>query len=401
MEKSFTYKAVTPAGETVSGSRRGAHSAEIFQGLKAEGFLVLSVEEAQKGRQFSFAMPAFGRKNSTSQFTGEMATLFESGFTLEQSIKLLRKSSSGEFQPVVDDIYASIREGLRLSQVLARHPEYFSKFYLGMIQAGEEGGNLPEVFQLLSDYLENSTALRADILSALAYPCIIAIVGVVSVLVLVLFVIPKFTVIFDDIGAELPLPMQIISGLSGFAASYGWLLVPVGGVIFILVKRGLKNPALRARVERKILGLPLVGEIIIQQQISKMTRALGSLLDGGVELLRAVAIVDGVIDNSYFSKIIQLIKQKSREGGQIWQAVDGLSLFPVKYLQLIKVGEHSSRLPDMLLRVADLAEKEVNTKLKFAAALFEPLVILCMGILIGGVVLTMLLTIFSINDIAM
>jgi len=395
----FEYRVVSPSGEIVKSSRNSPTKESLARELRKEGCLVLGVKSEKQGR-LSSLKTKWRVKREVRSFTEEMSVLLGSGFTLENSISILRDSASAHFKEVLEGIFSNIREGQSMTRALERHHEHFSRFYVGMIQAGEEGGDLPRVFRQLADYQENAARIRSDILSAIIYPAILFIVGMISILVLMLYIIPKFSSIFSEMGVVTPLSTRILTGLSNLIISFGWIGAGLGIAAFIFFKNRLRDTSFRLAFDRKRLNMPILGELFLKREIARFARGLGSLLSEGVDILRAIDIMKNLLPNQYFREITERVKRDIREGGYLSVALKESSVVPEKHIQLIKVGEHTGRLGEMLLRVADISERELNEKVKRAVVLIEPAVILLMGVVIGSVVVSMLLAIFSINDVA-
>ena len=393
------FKAISPSGEIVESSRNTLSKEDLISELRREGYLVVSVNAGRSAGLPSVKM-AGRAKEDLKAFTEEMSILLKSGFTLEVALSVMRSSAALHFGDILEEILSRVREGESLSEALEKHPRHFSKFYDGLVRAGEEGGDLPRVFQDLSDYQERVARIRSEILSAVMYPMVLLVVGIVSVLVLILYIVPKFSAVFSQMGMITPLATRILLAVGNLVVSLGWI-VPVGGIgVFFLLKTKLRDPSFRRVFDKKTLGAPIVGDLFLKRNIALFARGLGSLLRGGVELLRAVDIMRGVLPNSQFGMIAEQMKSDVREGEYPSLALETSGLIPEKYIRLIKVGEQSGRLAEMLLRVAEISEKELNRKLQRAIVLIEPAVILALGLIIGSVVISMLLAIFSINEVA-
>ena len=329
-----------------------------------------------------------------------MSVLLESGLTLEQSISILNDSASSYLRDILEGVFSNIREGCALSQALETFPKYFSGFYVGMVRAGEEGGDLPRVFKELADYQDNAAKIESDILSALIYPAILLIIGLISILILVLYIIPKFSSIFSEMGVVTPVAMQILTALSDLILSFWWIGAGLGIAGIIFFKKKLKDISFRLFFDRKKLKIPVFGELFLKMEIARFSRGLGFLLSGGVNLLRAIDIVKDMLPNRYFREMMENVKRSVKDGRDITAPLKESTLVQEKYLQLIKVGAHTGRLGEMLLRVADISERELREKIRRAVILIEPAMILLLGIIIGSVVIPMLMAIFSLNDVA-
>ena len=268
-----------------------------------------------------------------------------------------------------------------------------------MAKAGEVGGALEEMLGRLVLYLSTSEDLRSYIVGAMIYPVLLSVVGVASVTILTLFVVPRFSSIFEDMGVPLPLPMAILSGLSSFLSQFWWLVIAVIIIVSIYFKRFLESEEGRLKWDRWMLRIPLLGVVLRKIEVSRFSRTLGTLLHGGVPLLQSMNIVRDIIGNRSISRTIEPIRNGIKKGEGMAQPMKQSGVFPPLALHLIEVGEESGKLDIMLTQVAEVYDADVRTSIKNLIAFFEPALILLMGIIIGTIVVSMLMAIFSINDI--
>jgi general secretion pathway protein F len=300
---------------------------------------------------------------------------------------------------VIQDVLKEVKGGKSFSEALGKYPEVFPKVYANMIKAGEVGGALEEVLGRLVSFLETSENLRSYIVGAMIYPVLLSVVGVASVTILTMFVVPRFAAIFQDMGVPLPLPMAILKGLSDFLTGYWWLVLISGALVSFYVHRFRSSPEGRLQLDRWLLRLPLVGAVLRKVEVARFSRTLGTLLHGGVPLLQGLTIVREVVGNQGIATMIDPIRNGIKKGEGIAQPMKQSGVFPPLAMHLIEVGEESGKLDTMLVQVADVYDNEVRTGVKNLIAFFEPALILVMGIIIGTIVVSMLLAIFSINDI--
>jgi len=278
------------------------------------------------------------------------------------------------------------------------HPEAFSKFYVNMVRAGEAGGVLGTVLERLGEFLETSQELKDYIRSAMVYPLFLLFVGGISVIILLVFVIPKFSVIFADMRQAIPLSTRILLGMSSFLKSFWWLILPAAGGALFAFKRYADTPAGKQRLDRFSLRAPLTGDLIRKIEVARFSRTLGTLMGSGVPILRALELVRDIISNTVIAGALETVRERVKEGERLSKPLEDTQVFPSLAVQMITVGEESGKLDEMLVRVAQNYEKTVRNTVKRLISLLEPAMILVMGIVVGFIVISMLMAIFSMNE---
>ncbi len=340
------------------------------------------------------------RRKDLLVFTQELHTLVRAGFPLDRSLAVLGQlAESPAMSEIIQDVLKEVKGGKSFSEALAKHPQVFPKVYINMVKAGEAGGVLEEILGRLATYLVSSDDLRSYILGALIYPVLLSAVAVVSITILTLFVVPRFTAIFQDMGVALPLPMAILKGLSSFLTGYWWLVLIALFLCGYWFKRFRESEQGRLKWDRWLLRIPLVGLVLRKVEVARFARSLGTLLHGGVPLLQAMTIVREILGNRSIAAAIEPIRNGIKKGEGIAQPMKQSGVFPPLAMHLIEVGEESGKLDSMLIQVGDVYDVEVRNSIKNLIAFFEPALILLMGIVIGTIVVSMLMAIFSINDI--
>jgi len=275
----------------------------------------------------------------------------------------------------------------------------FPKVYVNMVHAGEVGGVLEEILGRLTVFLETSENLRSYVIGALIYPALLSVVAVASVTIMTLFVIPRFAGVFQDMGVPLPLPMAMLKGLSDFLAGYWWLILVSAILVGVYLKRYRTSPEGRLQWDRWLLRLPLWGPVVRKVEVARFSRTLGTLLHSGVPLLQGMNIVREILSNQGIATTIEPIRNGIKKGEGIAQPMKQSGVFPPLAMHLIEVGEESGKLDTMLIQVAEVYDTEVRTSIKNLISFFEPALILVMGIVIGTMVISMLMAIFSINEV--
>ncbi|MFQ5682176.1 MAG: type II secretion system F family protein [Candidatus Binatia bacterium] len=401
----FEYRAADHSGKLVEGVMEAEAEHGVVSRLHTMGLIPLKIAlpgEAATALQSSFAF--FLRKKVTQQellnFTRELSTLIGAGLPLDRALSILSNLvAKEEFKRVVSLLLEGVRAGRPLAVSMADHPEVFPRLYVNMIRAGESGGILEKVLHYLVDYIERSLELREDLKSALTYPVLLTTVAGLSLMVLFVYVIPKFSVIFKDVNEALPWMTTLLIEFSDGLSHHGWVILlllivgAAGGTFYIRTGEG------RLRWDRWRLNLWVLGDLLRKLEVARFTRTLAALLKGGVPLLEAMGTVQGVVGNRLVAGAIAQVQNRVREGKGIAGPLAESRLFPALALHMIAVGEETGRLEGMLTNVADYYDQEVKRTTKRLTTLLEPVLILGMGLVVGVVVISMLLAIFSINDL--
>ncbi|HLG22493.1 MAG TPA: type II secretion system inner membrane protein GspF, partial [Candidatus Manganitrophaceae bacterium] len=336
----------------------------------------------------------------TAVMTRQLATLLGAGISLMEALTALTEQTEKQVaKKVWVDVREGVKEGNALADALGRHPHVFSSLYRQMVRAGEASGTLDRILARLADYLENQARLRNKIFSILTYPILMLAVSAVILIFLVTFVVPKVTAIFSDLKQALPLPTVILLGLSGFLRHYGWMLLIVGGVGALALKRRIATPAGRERYDRWLLRAPLIGRVAKIMAISRFSRTLATLLASGVPLLTALEIVQQVVGNKVLEKAIREARGNIREGESIAEPLKRSGIFPALVTHMIAIGEKSGQLEGMLEKVSEAYDNEAETAVTGLTSLLAPMMILGMGLIVLFIVLAILLPIFEISQI--
>ena len=333
-------------------------------------------------------------------FTQDLAALLSAGLPLDRALEILIEANSNTpFGETISDILHSVQKGHYLSDALSQHPHIFNHFYTNMVKAGEAGGVLDDVLERLGSFLESSQELKDYIKSALLYPSFLLGVGTLSIVVLLTFVIPKFSLIFNDMGRSIPLATQLLLSFSTVLKNWWWLIAAVLAVIFFLFKRYTETESGRYLYDTWKLRMPVLGDLIRKIETARFSRTLGTLVHSGVPILQALELVKDIISNKVIADSLDTVHSRVKEGEKLAGPLSAVGIFPPMAIQMITVGEETGRLNVMLLRVADNYEKVVRNLIKKCITMIEPVMILSMGILIGFIVITMLMAIFSMNDL--
>ena len=392
----FSYTATTMEGSIVEGVIEAPEEKSAVEKLKNTGVIPLKLAAPREETPRRFWRRS--AKGDVLTFTTEMSALLSAGLPLDRSLNILSDiSENKEMKSIVQSILKSIREGSAFSDALQRHPKIFSKLYISMIRAGEVGGVLDVVLDKLGEFLETSKELKDHVVSAMIYPTILVLTGGASIIVLLTFVLPRFSVIFSELGSALPLPTQILLTLSNGLKSYWYIALAIVIGVWAFLRRYVRSESGRYRWDA--LKLRMVGDVTRRLETARFCRTLGTLLKSGVPLLQALTNAKEVLGNQVIASAIDRVSKGTKEGKGIAAPLSEAHVFPPLALSMIKVGEETGQLDTMLLKVATTYEKSLREALKRFLSMLEPLMILTMGLIIGFIVVSMLMAIFSITDL--
>ena len=402
----FRYKAVTPEGKVVEGTLEAVDQEAVLARLQEQGQLPIKVFPGEEtGGLLSREIRLPWQRKKVPQkdlliFTQELSTLVKAGLTLDRSLSVLSDLTENAYlAEVVGELLREIKGGKALSEALSTYPQVFPKVYVNMVRAGEVGGALDQILERLEEYLEGADELRSYLISSMIYPCILVVVAIGSIIIMMTVVIPQFADIFENAGAPVPLPMKVLLVLSGFLTGFWWLiLLVIGGGAYWIYSR-LKTEEGRLNWDRQLLKLPVVGSVLQKLEVSRFSRTLGTLLQSSVPLIQSINLVKEIVENQAIASTMESIKSGVKKGEGLTRPIREAEIFPPFALHLLAVGEETGRLDDMLLQIADSYDRDLKRSLQRLVALLEPAIILVMGLIIGVMVVSMLYSIFSINDV--
>lgn len=398
----FAYRAADRRGQTVDGVMEASDARAVIERLHREAYFPVKVTPQGERRSWRDLRLSRGfRARDLLALTQQLATLAEAGMPLDRALSILEElAPNARVKTVVADLLHSVRGGSSLSDALAKHhPRPFSRLYINMVRAGEKGGVLEATLRRLAEFQEARHAFAEAIISALIYPVVITTVGAGAIVFLITFVIPRFATIFADMGQAIPLPTQILLSTSLAVQSYWWvgLLVLFGAILAWRIWTGTAEG--RLQWDRIVLRLPMVGTIMIKVETARFTRTLGTMLRSGVPVLGALTVVGDIMMNQVVGRAVQRLSDTVKRGGTIAAAMKEHTPFPPLAIHMVRVGEETGRLEDMLLKTAETVEGDVRSELRRMIGLLEPAIILAMGAVVAFIVVAMLLAIFSINEI--
>ncbi|SDS40024.1 type II secretion system F family protein [Pseudomonas oryzae] len=401
----FHYRAVSDDGEVQTGYLDADDEQSVLLQLRAKGLIPIEIATRQ-GWQALLQVDVnelLGKTRTRKlvlHFTQNLASLLHSGVALDRSLDImLRVNPDQQMQQLIAPIQEGVRRGTSLSRVMGERPDLFSGFYISMIQASEVSGNLAEGLANLAYYMERSKTLHDRLVSALIYPVILLGVSVTSLLIILVYVIPQFRQLFDDMGASLPLSTQIVIGAAEGIRTFGpWLLLALLGA-GVAWRQLLRQPEYRKKWDRLQLRLPLVGGLLQRVETARFARSLGSLLTGGVALLQGLSIARQTIGNQLLAEQVGIAAEGLKQGRQLAPPLLASGMFPSLAMQMIQVGEETGHLDEMLMKVADTYDREVENAIQRLLAVLEPLLIVGLGVLIAGIILSVLVAIMSITEL--
>jgi general secretion pathway protein F len=392
----FSYRATTLEGAIIEGVIEAVDEKTAIDRLKNTGIIPLKIAAPKEGIKKRLTLRS--SKNDLLTFTTELSALLSAGLPIDRSLNILSEiSESREMRDIIQSILRSIREGSSFSDAMSKHPKLFPRLYVSMIRAGEAGGVMDVVLDKLNEFLESTKELKEHVFSAMIYPIILSVAGGISIIILLTYVLPKFSSIFDELGGSLPLSTQIILTFSNALKSYWWAVLAsiIAGWMFF--KNYIKSDT--GKYKWDSFKLKLMGDVIRKLETARFCRTLGTLLRSGVPLLQALNNSKDVISNQVIASAINDVLKGAKEGKGITIPLSNANIFPPLALSMIKVGEETGQLDTMLMKVASTYERGLKVAVKRLMGLFEPVLILIMGLIIGFIVISMLTAIFSMTEL--
>ncbi len=399
----FYYKAVGKNSAVMEGSLESADEKGVARTLQGMGMIPLQISTQKSSSGLTLNWNFRWRQVSQREvmfFTQELSTLVTAGLPLDRSLSICRQlSARPSVQNMVDDLLQGLKGGKSFADSLVAHPKAFSRLYVNMVRAGEAGGSLPQVLERLVEFQQSADELRSYLISSLIYPSLLTTVGIGSVIILLNFVIPKFASVFQDAGRDLPLPTQILLSVSEFTKTYWWAFL----MGIVLLGMGFRQFIATANGRRKWDGfklrLPVLGTVLRKIEVARLARTLGTLVHNAVPLVQSLGIVREISGNVLVAAALADVSEGVKKGEGLAKPMEKAKVFPPLAIHLLEVGEETGRLDAMLLELARIYDKDVRSAIKNLIALFEPVMILAMGVLVGIIIISMLLAIVSINDV--
>jgi len=394
-EFTFLWEGRDRGGKTVRGEMRAGGEAVVNSTLRRQGILVTRI---QKRRYRT------GRKvtdKDITLFTRQLSTMLRAGVPLLQAFDIVAKgSANGSVAKLFTDIKGDVETGTALSQAFRKYPLYFDSLFCNLVGAGEQAGILDDLLDRLATYKEKMQAIKGQIKSALFYPTAVLVVAAVVVTVIMLFVIPAFKSVFESFGAGLPAPTMMIIAMSDFLVAYWYLLFgAIGGFFYFFMQAWRRSPRMQAAMDRALLKAPIFGDVIRKATIARWLRTLSTMFAAGVPLVEALDSVGGASGNWVYLMATKKIQQEVATGTSLTVSMQNADVFPNMVLQMSAIGEESGSLDSMLGKAADIFEREVDEAVASLSSLLEPLIMVVLGVLIGGLVVAMYLPIFKLGQV--
>ncbi len=403
----YRYKAVDASGHLHQGQMEESSADAVIRQLQATGHIPIQADEVRAGLSFAgIRLGSVLRRRrvvghrDVSAFTQAMASMLGAGIPLDRAFDImLQIEDEPRLRSLIGDLQQAIREGASFSTALEQQQGMFSKFYISLIRTAEAGGELERGLSRLLDYLENRKQLQDRITSALIYPIILLIVTALSLLLILTYVVPQFEPMFEDLGSALPAATRFVLFVADGLTRYGWVLIILAAGAAIYIRHCLSSPARRKRLDALALRTPLVGPLIEKIETARLSRSLGTLLDSGVPVLSSLSIANETLSNQVMVEAMEEAVNKLKQGDRLADSLLEAGRFPKLALQMIKVGEETGNLGRMLLKIADLYDREIAVAVQRLLAILEPAMIVGLGALIAGIIMSILVGIVSVNEL--
>ncbi|WP_286743333.1 type II secretion system F family protein [Aquabacterium sp. UBA2148] len=394
-ETIYEWEGKDRQGKIVRGEMRAGGEAMVGATLRRQGILVQKVKKRRMGGGGSI------KPKDIAIFTRQLATMMKAGVPLLQSFDIVaRGSTNPKVTKLLNDIRGDVETGTSLSQAFRKHPMYFDALYCNLVEAGEAAGILETLLDRLALYQEKTIAIKQKIKSALTYPIAVLVVAFIVVAVIMIFVIPAFKEVFTSFGADLPAPTLFVMAMSEIFVKYWWAIFgAIGGGIYFFLQTWKRSEAMQKRMDRMLLKMPVFGDLLFKSATARWTRTLSTMFAAGVPLVEALDSVGGAAGNAVFAEATEQIQKDVSTGTSLTNAMQAANLFPNMVLQMSAIGEESGSLDQMLGKAADFYEAEVDEAVKALSSLMEPFIIVILGTIIGGIVVSMYLPIFKLGQV--
>ncbi len=400
---SYRFKAATSDGGIATGILRGNDRGEVVEQLRALGHIPIRIDETEirtQKKQVSRLRKQRVTDEQVADFTRQLSTLLKAGVALDHALSILRSLAEGNpFATLISDIHARVKEGSTLADAIAEHDKVFNRLYVNLLRAGECGGALEIVLERLAEHLERNREIRDTLTSALIYPAILVVVALASIFILLGYVVPQFAEMFDGAGEALPLSTRVTISIGENIRAYGWLIVVLLAGAVWLTRQQLQDSRKLLKWHGLLLKLPVAGQIILKIEIARFARTLATLLQNGVTLLKALFIVKDTMSNQMLANGVEKVAASLKEGESLAEPLARFTSFPTLSIHMIRVGEETGNLQEILMHVATTYDRDTQTTIKRALALLEPALILVLGVIIAAVIISILVAILSVNEL--
>jgi type IV pilus assembly protein PilC len=397
MATTYLWKGRSPSGELLSGEYATESKEDLVSYLRKRKIIITSVRE--KSSQIKLNLPGSKRVKvkDIGVFTRQFATMINAGLPMVQCLDILAQQTEQQFlRDSVSKVMSDVEGGSTLAEAMGRHPKVFNQLYVNMVEAGEAGGILDVILNRLAVFLEKLDQLQRKVKGALTYPAVVAVVALGATSFMLMFIIPTFAKMFSDFGGKLPLPTQIVIGLSDFLRGYWWAIVAVVSGIIIAGQRYHKTDSGRLMFDKMMLRIPVLGMVIRKGAVARFTRTLGTLISSGVPILSGLDITARTAGNRVVEIAVMKTRDSISQGNTIAEPLKACGVFPPMVTQMISVGEQTGALDEMLDKIASFYDSEVDTAVDALTAIIEPVMIVVMGTVVGGMLIAMYLPMFKL-----
>jgi len=398
----FHFRAVAPDGKLRTGTLNADTEKWVAQELRKQGLTPVYVGMEPKKASLDIKLPTFngGRRRDVLFFTQELSTLLNAGVPLDRALSITSELTERPvFRVIVSDVIRVLKGGKSLADSLSTHPEYFNDLYINMVRAGEAGGSLAGVFERLADFERTRDDLRSYIVSSMVYPALLATVGTASIIFLLTFVIPRFASIFEESHLKMPLPTMLMLEASRLATTYGPFALLLAAAGFIGMQMYVRSAEGRLWWDTFRLRVPVLGDALLKAEVARFARAMSTLVANSVPLVQSLSISAATLNNRKIANSLGPVMQGVKRGEGVAGPIRRVGVFPPLAAHLLSVGEETGHLDHMFARMADIYENDTRAAIRRFTSLFEPLVILVLGIVVGALILSMMLAITSINEV--
>ena len=391
----YEWEGKDRSGKVIKGEIRASGENQVKASLRRQGVLPVKIKKRRMRSGKSI------KPRDIAIFTRQLATMMKAGVPLLQSFDIVgRGNPNASVTKLLNDVRTDVETGTSLSAAFRKYPLYFNALYCNLVEAGEAAGILEALLDRLAVYMEKTEAIKSKIKSALMYPASVVVVAFVVVAVIMIFVIPAFKSVFSSFGADLPAPTLFVMAISEFFVAYWWLIFGgIGGAIYFFMQAWQRNEKVQRFMDRALLKAPVFGQLIFKSCVARWTRTLSTMFAAGVPLVEALDSVGGASGNSLFADATTKIQQEVSAGTSLTAAMGNVNLFPTMVLQMCSIGEESGSIDHMLGKAADFYEAEVDEMVAGLSSLMEPIIIVFLGTLIGGIVVSMYLPIFKLGQV--
>ena len=394
-ETLYEWEGKDRSGKIVKGEMRAGGEAMVGASLRRQGILVQKVKKRRMGGGGKV------KPKDIAVLTRQLATMMRAGVPLLQSFDIVaRGATNGAVTKLLNDIRTDVETGTSLSNSFRKHPMHFDALYCNLVEAGEQAGILETLLDRLATYQEKTIAIKQKIKGALTYPIAVLTVAFVVVAVIMIWVIPAFKEVFTSFGADLPTPTLMVMAMSEFFVKYWWAIFgSIGGGIYFFFDSWKRSEVMQKRMDVLLLKVPVFGDLLFKSAVARWTRTLSTMFAAGVPLVDALDSVGGAAGNAVFAEATEQIQRDVTTGTSLTNAMQAANLFPVMVMQMTSIGEESGALDQMLGKAADFYEEEVDEAVKALSSLMEPFIIVILGTIIGGIVVSMYLPIFKMGQV--